>query len=590
MKSLLEMLQFWTALCLVGSVLARRPDLQRRQTVTLAASANAAPTILPTIYDPTAPDSQKLCPGYVASQVQTTASGLIANLDLAGEPCRTYGNDIDALQLVVEYQSTQRLRVSIQPRYLSAANVSVYVLPEYITGLPSVEPHSGDDLSFEWSNHPSFQFRVIRNSNADVVFDTYGSVLVFQDQFLDLVTNMPADYNVYGLAENIHDFRLGNNYTQTFWAASDGNAVDSNEYGTHPMYLETRYNQTQTSSLSHGVYGRNAHGQEWLLRNSSITYRTIGGSVDLYFLSGPQPKDVIAQYQTGIVGTPVMQNYWALGFHQCRWGYNNWTQLQSIVNGYRDAEIPLEAIWTDIDAMQQYRDFTNDGFNFPIPEGRKFIASIHANHQHYVPIVDANIYAPNPGNLSDAYSTFTRGASVNAYIREDQTSFYYGDQWPGFSTFPDWTVPQTHDFWTGELTNYYEQIPFDGLWLDLSEANSYCVGSCGEHSLQNNPIAVPFALPGQPGNIKLKFPAGFDVTNATEASSASAELAAISTAAASSAQATSARPVPTAGFRNLNFPPYTLNNVLGALVVSAISPSAIHNDEHNSTGSNSLPD
>lgn len=93
----------------------------------------------------------------------------------------------------------------------------------------------GNDLTFEWSNTPSFQFRVLRHSDHEVLFDTFGTVLVFQDQFTEVVTSMVPEYNLYGLPENIHDFRLGNNYTQTLWATSDGNAIDSNEYGSHPV-------------------------------------------------------------------------------------------------------------------------------------------------------------------------------------------------------------------------------------------------------------------------------------------------------------------------------------------------------------------
>ena len=29
----------------------------------------------------------------------------------------------------------------------------------------------------------------------------------------------------------------------------------------------------------------------------------------------------------------------------------NWTQLEEVVKGYRDANIPLETIWNDIDYM-----------------------------------------------------------------------------------------------------------------------------------------------------------------------------------------------------------------------------------------------
>lgn len=114
------------------------------------------------------------------------------------------------------------------------------------------------------------------------------------------------DYNIYGLAESIHPFRLGNNFTQTFWNAYNLNndqLPDVNGHSVHPMYLETRYGDT--TSLSHGVYARNAHAQEWLLRESALTYRTIGGSFDLYFFSGTTPTEVISQYHTGVIHTPV---------------------------------------------------------------------------------------------------------------------------------------------------------------------------------------------------------------------------------------------------------------------------------------------
>lgn len=286
-------------------------------------------------------------------------------MTLAGAACSAYGNDIDDLTLVVEYQTKQRLSVKVYPKYIAPQNSSLYILAPNLTPLPvgdGTTTAASSDLQFIWSNSPSFQFKVARVSDGEVIFSTYGNKLVFEDQFLELKTSMVSDYNVYGLAENIHDFRLGNNYTQTFYAADSGNPVDGNLYSTHPMYLETRYAEGANSS-SHGVYARNAHAQEWLLRNDSISYRTIGGSFDLYFLSGPTPTEVISQYQSGIVGLPAMQMYWTFGFHQCRWGYQNWSVLQDVVDGYANAGIQLETIWNDIDYMDQYRDFTNGSFH-----------------------------------------------------------------------------------------------------------------------------------------------------------------------------------------------------------------------------------
>jgi len=138
--------------------------------------------------------------------------------------------------------------------------------------------------------------------------------------------------------------------------------------------------------------------------------------------------------------------------------------------------------------MNQYRDFTNGEMNFPVPEGQDFLRRLHAAGQHYVPIVDANIYAPNPTNGSDTYAPFTRGAELNAFIRNGEDSFYYGDNWPGFSVWADLLVPQGQQLWTESLSNWYNDIQYDGIWIDLNEASSFCVGSCGQYRLEDNPV------------------------------------------------------------------------------------------------------
>jgi len=49
----------------------------------------------------------------------------------------------------------------------------------------------------------------------------------------------------------------------------------------------------------------------------AITYRTIGGILDLYYFIGSTPSDVISQY-VEVIGKPFLPSYWTLGFHLCR--------------------------------------------------------------------------------------------------------------------------------------------------------------------------------------------------------------------------------------------------------------------------------
>lgn len=185
--------------------------------------------LIANIVDPEAVDAQDVCPGYTASNVQETDYGFTADLALAGNACNVYGNDVDALTLTVEYQTQDRLYVGIQPSYIGSANESWFILnPDYVAK-PSPESvtSSSFDLNFTWSNEPSFGFEITRVSTGDVLFSTMDKVLVFEDQFIEFVSDLPEDYNLYGLGETIHGLRLGTNFTKTMWNADVGDNVDA---------------------------------------------------------------------------------------------------------------------------------------------------------------------------------------------------------------------------------------------------------------------------------------------------------------------------------------------------------------------------
>lgn len=57
------------------------------------------------------------CPGYTATNIVQTTTGLTADLTLAGPACNVYGYDLGELKLLVEYQTglfPQTLDVSLK--------------------------------------------------------------------------------------------------------------------------------------------------------------------------------------------------------------------------------------------------------------------------------------------------------------------------------------------------------------------------------------------------------------------------------------------------------------------------------------------
>ncbi|KAI1349178.1 glycoside hydrolase family 31 protein [Xylaria sp. FL0043] len=516
--------------------------------------------IIPNIRDPQAVDPQSVCHGYKASNVVETSLGLAADLNLAGDSCNVYGTDIEALSLVVEYQAADRLHVEVLPKYIGQNNESWFILPDALLTKPKAESDvkAQSDLNFTWSNEPSFSFKITRKSTGDVLFTTEGSQIVFEDQFIEFGSALPDNYNVYGLGETIHSFRLGNNLTRTLYNADVGDIIDANLYGFHPIYLDTRYfnvgeggtmtyaahptdKSAHYKAFTHGVFHRNAHTQEILLRESKITWRALGGTIDLYFFEGPTQDEVTKSYQKSAIGLPAMHQYWTFGYHQCRWGYQNWSVVQDVIDNFAKNEIPLETIWNDIDYMKTYRDFENDPERYPYDVGEKFISTLHENNQHYIPIIDAGIYVPIPGNQSDEYLPFERGLEQGVFISNPDGSLYIGQVWPGYCTWADWigalfAGTKTNEWWISEVTEYHTKIPFDGIWIDMSEASSFCVGSCGSSDRGS----------------------GYTLSESTSSPATNQEAA--------------------DSGRNINYPPYAINNYQGELAGKTISPNATHHD------------
>lgn len=228
----------------------------------------------------------------------------------------------------------------------------VYQVPESVFPRPKSHHVDGPrvQLDFDVKENP-FSFKISRRSNKEVLFDSSAAGLIIEDQYLRLRTNLPKDTNLYGLGEHTDSFRFSTDgYRRTIFNADvPGIPQKENLYGSHPIYLEHR------ASGSHGVFLLNSNGMDVFIDKDAdgeqyLEYNTIGGVFDFYFLAGPSPIEVTKQYSE-VAGLPVTIPYAGLGFHNCRWGYQDAYNLAEVIQNYSTAGIPLETMWADIDYM-----------------------------------------------------------------------------------------------------------------------------------------------------------------------------------------------------------------------------------------------
>jgi hypothetical protein len=70
--------------------------------------------------------------------------------------------------------------------------------------------------------------------------------------------------------------------------------------------------RARTDGTAHGIALLNSNGMDVTLTQTRVTWHVTGGVIDLYFLMGPSPMDVLDQL-TQIIGRPMMPPFWSLG-------------------------------------------------------------------------------------------------------------------------------------------------------------------------------------------------------------------------------------------------------------------------------------
>ncbi|KAF9106869.1 hypothetical protein BGX27_008957 [Mortierella sp. AM989] len=417
----------------------------------------------------------------------------------------SFGLDSKRLTMELHAQSSTRLKIEIENAHKQAWKVPQSIVPRHPPRIPFDHRQSDQTLDYSvvWNDPNSFAFTVLRKESGEKLFDTSSLGLTMKDQYIEFSTRLAGGNagraaNLYGLGENVGPLRHEPGTTTTLWARDSPCKPETNLYGCHPFYMEIL-----PSGSAHGVLLLSSNGMDIVIspQGDQLTYKVIGGTIELYIFTGPTPQQVIQQY-TELIGRSCMIPYYAQGFHICRWGYDTLEKVKDVVSNFKDNSLPLEAMWVDIDYMKDYKCFTFDEERFPPKQLSKYVEELHAQDQHIVMILDPGIKVQYQPGL---YEPYDEGVAKNLFIKrrvtkpeetEDGTKYHAGDLvdfvgkvWPGKTTFPDWFHPDTQAYWTKYITEWCRQVPLDGIWIDMNEAASFHDGDCSHiESSEDRPV------------------------------------------------------------------------------------------------------
>lgn len=370
------------------------------------------------------------------------------------------------LNITISYEADNEFTVKItrgeeQPRFKMA-----YEFP-YSYTKTTPDDFSDPDYAVHLKQRP-FSFSVERKSTEETIFDTSKFDLIYSEFFLTFGTTLPSKY-LYGLGERRTRHFLYRTGLYTIWckdqfAQIDDGIGDQETYGAHPVYL-----MREKSGKWHMMFLRttNALDFDFNSTDKSLKYMITGGELELKFFLGDEYPDTVIKMYHNYINKWTMMPFWSFGYHQSRWGYIYLQDMIDVYNNMTHYKLPIDVIWSDIDYMDNFTDFTVDYNRYDLGEFRNLVQKVH-----WVPIIDAGVFV---NYTTPAYIV---GSEYNVWIRSAQnhSNYLVGVVWPGIVHWPDWLNPNASKYWGEMLSLLYSYVPFSGIWIDMDENSNFCFG------------------------------------------------------------------------------------------------------------------
>lgn len=265
---------------------------------------------------------------------------------------------------------------------------------------------------------------------------------------------------VYGLGENIRGINK-RGYIYVSRCADDPNHTEdkSSLYAAHNFLVVDGKNPFGLFFDYPGIISFDIG----YTHMSNLDIKLSDWNLDLYVITGDSAKDITKQFRK-LIGRSYIAPLWGFGYGQSRWGYKNAQDIRDVVKGYRNAQIPLDSVYLDIDYMDNYKDFTINEERFP--DFESFNEEMLEQNIHLVPIIDAGV------KKEEGYSVYDEGMEKGYFCTKEDGSPFVAAVWPGQSMFPDMLNEEARK-WFGDKYKVLLDKGIEGFWNDMNEPSIF---------------------------------------------------------------------------------------------------------------------
>uniref|UniRef100_A0A9J8DL01 Glucosidase II alpha subunit b n=2 Tax=Cyprinus carpio TaxID=7962 RepID=A0A9J8DL01_CYPCA len=301
--------------------------------------------------------------------------------------------------------------------------------------------------------------------------------------------SLPGVEHVYGIPEHADDLKLKTTDGGDPYRLYNLDVFQYELYNPMALYGSIPVMLAHNTQRTMGIFWLNA-AETWVDISSNTAGKTVfgkmldfvqgssekpqtdvrwiseSGIIDVFIMLGPKPSKVFSQYAS-LTGTQSFPPLASLGYHQCRWNYNDQEDVKSVDQGFDQHDIPYDFIWLDIEHADGKRYFTWDPHKFPQP--KEMLQGLMDKRRKMVSIVDPHI------RVDSGYKIHNEITSKDFYVKNKDGKNYEGWCWPGNSGYPDFTKPEMRAWWASMFAYDQYEGSMENLftWNDMNEPSVF---------------------------------------------------------------------------------------------------------------------
>lgn len=283
-----------------------------------------------------------------------------------------------------------------------------------------------------------------------------GYLEISQCEELKLIYNMKPEDIIRGLGENQRGMNKRGGIYESYCTDDPSHTPNKKAlYGAHNFIL---VDGTEMFGIFVDFPGKVTFDIGYT-NNDKLEIKVKGSDADVYIIKGKSLRAIVSEFLR-CIGQSYAPPKWAFGYQQSRWGYFNASDVRRVGDSFREKDIPCDAIYLDIDYMEDFKDFTVNRERFP--NFKAFVSEMREKGFRLVPIIDAGV------KIEKGYDVYEEGVEKGYFCTDEEGEPFVAAVWPGKVHFPDF-LNEDGQKWFGSKYKTLIDQGIEGFWNDMNE-------------------------------------------------------------------------------------------------------------------------